>query len=56
MWAICVPLAWILVTKTSLSLLYIYPIIIGIDLIKFFIGISFVKKGKWMRNLTLQIE
>lgn len=56
MWAICVPLAWILVTKTSLSLLYIYPIIIGIDLIKFFIGICFVKRGKWMKNLTLQTD
>lgn len=56
MWAICVPLAWLLVTVTDISLLYIYPIIIGIDLIKFFIGIGFVKKGNWMKNLTLKKE
>ena len=56
MWAICVPLAWLLVTVTDISLLYIYPIIIGIDLIKFFIGLGFVKKGNWMKNLTLKKE
>lgn len=53
MWAIAVPLAWILVKFTNLSLVYIYSIIVGFDILKFLISYYFVKKDKWLNNLTL---
>ena len=53
MWAIAVPLAWILVKFTNIPLLYVYAIITGIDIFKFFISYYFVKKDKWVKNLTL---
>ena len=53
MWLIAVPLAWFLVKFTDLSLLYVYTIITGIDILKFIISYSFVRKNKWLNNLTL---
>ena len=54
MWAVNVPLAWILTSFTNLPILVIYGLVMGFDLIKFIIGISYVKKGKWLRNLTTE--
>ena len=56
MWAIAVPLAWILVKFTSISLVYIYSIIVGLDIFKFFVSYYFVKKDKWLNNLTLDAK
>ena len=56
MWAIAVPTAWILVKFTNISLLYIYAIITGIDVLKFFVSYYFVKKDKWVKNLTISTE
>ena len=52
MWGIAVPLAWVLVLFTDMSLLYIYAIITGFDVVKFLISYYFVKKDKWLNNLT----
>ena len=41
MWVIAVPLAWILVTFTDISLVYIYAIITGFDILKFLISYYF---------------
>ena len=38
MWLVNVPLAWSLVSFTNLSILVIYGIVVGFDLIKFLIG------------------
>lgn len=56
MWTIAVPTAWILVKFTNISLLYIYAIITGIDVLKFFVSYYFVKKDKWVKNLTISTE
>ena len=56
MWVVAVPLAWILVTYTDLSLVYIYAIITGFDILKFLISYYFVKKNKWVKNLTLTAQ
>lgn len=56
MWCIGVPVAWILALKTDVSLLYIFLFVTSFDIIKFVISYLFVKKEKWVRNLTLDIE
>ncbi len=55
-WLIAVPAAWILVKFTNVSLLYVYTIVTGIDVVKFFISYYFVSKNKWVKNLTLSNE
>ena len=52
MWLVNVPLAWCLVSFTNLSILLIYGLVVGFDLVKFIIGISFVRKGTWLKNLA----
>ena len=53
MWLVAVPVAWILVLYTDVSLLYIFAIVTAIDIIKFFVSYSFVRKNKWVKNLTV---
>jgi Na+-driven multidrug efflux pump len=53
MWGVAVPLSWILVKFTNLELLYVYAIVVGIDILKFFVSYIFVKKEKWVKNLTV---
>lgn len=56
MWLIAVPLAWVLVLFTDISLLYLFIIITGIDIFKFLVSYYFVKKDKWLNNLALTIN
>ena len=56
MWGICVPLAWILVKFTDVSLFYIYMAVIAFDIVKFVVSYSFVKREKWLNNLTLSVN
>lgn len=51
-WLISVPLAWILVRYTSLSLVAIFAIVTSVDIFKLFIGFCYVKQGGWLNNLT----
>ena len=53
MWGVAVPLSWILVKFTNLELLYVYAIVVGIDILKFLVSYVFVKKEKWVKNLTV---
>ena len=52
-WSVSVPLAFILVTFTSLSIFEIYPIVLSVDIIKCIIGFVLVKKGVWINNIAL---
>jgi Na+-driven multidrug efflux pump len=56
MWGICVPLAWILVKFTNISLWYIYICVTAFDIIKYIISYSFVKRDKWLVNLSLTVN
>jgi Na+-driven multidrug efflux pump len=56
MWAISVPLAWILALYTSLPLVVFYVILQSIDIVKMGLGLLLVKHGKWANNLTLQVQ
>jgi len=55
MWFCVVPITWCLVLFTDISLLYIYIFVTAFDLIKFIISYTFVKKEKWLNNLTTNI-
>ena len=51
-WTICVPLALVLTKLTPISILWLYFICQGLDLVKCGIGAFMLKKGKWIQNLT----
>ena len=51
-WAVSVPAAFILCNYTGLSILPIYAICQGLNLLKCIIGIAFVKKGIWIKNIV----
>ena len=51
-WVCCVPLAFCLSRFTALSILPLYLICQGTDLVKCTIGAIMLKQGKWIQNLT----
>ena len=51
-WVCCVPLAFCLSRFTAISILPLYAICQGTDLIKCAIGAYMLKQGKWIQNLT----
>ena len=51
-WTICVPLGFCLSRFTGISILPLYIICQGTDLLKCFIGYIMIRKGSWIRNLT----
>ena len=52
-WACCVPLAYCLSRFAGLSILPLYIICQGTDLVKCAIGAFMLKQGKWIQNLTV---
>lgn len=56
MWGIVVPLAWILALYTPLPLVGIYIAVQSVDLLKSAIGLMLVRRGTWIRNLTLEFQ
>lgn len=52
MWALCIPIAWILAYMTNVSITPLYLIIQGLELIKLIIGVILVKRGIWVRNIV----
>ncbi len=52
-WVCCVPLAFCLSRFAHLSILPLYAICQGTDLIKCVVGAFMLKQGKWIQNLTL---
>ena len=55
-WAVCVSLAFGLSRFTALTILPLYGICHGADVIKCFLGGYMIKQGKWIRNLTQQSD
>lgn len=51
-WVCCVPLAFCLSRFAGLSILPLYMLCQGMDLIKCAIGAVMLKQGKWIQNLT----
>lgn len=49
---IYIPLSWILALLTDLNIVYIYLIIRSLDILKATLGVYFMKRGSWARNLT----
>lgn len=56
MWLIIVPLAWVLASFTSLPLITIYIAVQSVDIIKCGIGLLLIRRGTWIRNLTLEFQ
>ena len=52
-WSICIPLAFCLSRFTAMSIIPLYAICQGTDLIKCLIGSAMLKQGKWIQNLTV---
>jgi len=52
LWVVNVTTAILLSSFTNISLVALYTIIEGLDFVKMFLCIYFLKKGKWVRNLT----
>ena len=51
-WLFCVPLAYLLSRFTAITIVPLYIICQGTDLLKCFLGAYMLKKGKWIQNLT----
>lgn len=52
-WICCIPLAFCLSRFTSLSILPLFAICTGMDLVKCVIGAGMIRQGKWIQNLTV---
>ena len=51
-WVACVPLAFCLSRFTALSIIPLYAICQGADMLKCILGVWMIRKGTWIRNLT----
>lgn len=51
-WALCVPLAFVLSRFTAIGILPLYIVCQSTDLLKSVIGWLMIRKGGWIRNLT----
>ena len=52
-WVCCVPLAFCLSRFTAISILPLYILCQGTDLVKCAVGAFMLKQGKWIQNLTV---
>lgn len=52
-WVFCVPLAFVLSRFTDLSIIPLFAICSGTDLLKCAIGAFMIRQGKWIQNLTV---
>ena len=52
-WVVCVPLAFCLSRFTGISIIPLFTISQGTDLIKCILGAFMLKQGKWIQNLTV---
>lgn len=53
-WAVCVPVAFVISRFTGIPILPMFIIVRGLDLIKCIIGFILIKKRAWVNNLTLE--
>lgn len=52
MWAVAVPMALVLSRFTSLSILWIFPICQGAEVIKAFVSLLLIRRGTWVHRLV----
>ena len=52
MWAVSVPLAFILSRFTDMGIVPLYSICQGIEMLKCVLGAYLLKKGAWIKRLT----
>lgn len=52
MWAVNLPVAWVLAHLTALPLVTVYLIVQCVDALKTVVGLVLVKKGIWINNLA----
>lgn len=52
-WTCCVPLAYCLSRFTGISIVPLFAICTGMDLVKCIIGAVMIRQGKWIQNLTV---
>lgn len=53
MWALTVPLAFLLTGYTSLSIYWIFPICQGMDVVKCILGYGMLRQKTWVRRLVV---
>ena len=51
-WVVLVPLAWLLIHRTALSMLSVYALVNASEILKTVIGMVLVKKGIWVQNIV----
>jgi len=51
-WTVKVPVLFLLMAFTGLSVVPVYFIIMGLEFVKGLIGLMIVRRGRWMRNLV----
>ena len=51
-WGVCVPVAFLLSRFTSLPILPLYGICVGVDIFKIFIGKPLLNKGVWINRIV----
>jgi Na+-driven multidrug efflux pump len=52
-WAVCVPVAFWLSRFTTLAILPMYAVCVGVDVLKIFVGEYMLKKGVWIRRIVV---
>lgn len=55
MWAVNIPIVYLLAYHTSIPVLYVYGISQGTDAIKAILAYRIIRKEKWAKNLTLNV-
>jgi Na+-driven multidrug efflux pump len=51
-WVVMVPLAFVLVYFTDLEVTWLFLLVKGTELLKFFYSLQLLKKKRWLQNLT----
>jgi Na+-driven multidrug efflux pump len=51
-WAMCIPLAFVLSRFTSAHVLLIFALCNAVDIIRCIIGYVLIRQGSWIQNLT----
>lgn len=52
MWAICVPVAYILANYTDINIVLLYLLVNSLEILKAFVAFVLVKKGIWINNIV----
>ena len=53
-WALCLPVAFFMTRLTDISILPLFALCSGTDIIKCIIGFFLIREGSWIQNLTQQ--